>query len=489
MKPAIRVLTACSFLLLLVKPALAQQPLAPDTQQRITQIESCLAYPVEIKGEPPTCQTLEDQMRILHVPGISIAVIHHGAIEWAKGFSVAKLGGDPVTADTMFQAGSVSKPVSALGVLHLVQQGKLSLDTDINKTLVSWKLPASPLAPGAIVTLRELLTHTAGLTIHGFPGYAAGEPVPTLVQVLNGEKPANTGPVRLESMPGSQWKYSGGGITVMQLMVQDVTHLPFAQFMHDTVFAPLGMSHSTFEQPLPPSYHATAATPYDESGNPIPGGAHTYPEQAAAGLWTTPSDLARYVLELQQSLQGKATHVLNQDMTRKMLTPGKGHWGLGIEIGGSPAHPYFDHDGDDAGFKAFMLGYQDSGEGLAIMTNGDNGYLFLDRIAASVAKAYGWPDLQPQVRTTIKLDRTVLARYVGTYRLEKGADATITLEGDQLFSKVDDEPRMPIYPASQANFFTLMNREFEFQSDDKGRVRGLVTYYVGSDYKSKGKRI
>ncbi len=167
-----------------------------DVAERIAAVEACLPPPVIVKGEPKVCTTLSKRMEELHIPGVSIAVVHNGAIEWAKGYGVRQTGGDAVKTDTIFQAGSISKPVAAMGTLHLVQEGKLSLDADIHTKLTSWKLPASTAAPGAVVTLRELLTHTAGLTVHGFPGYAAGEPVPTLVQVLNGEKPANTEPIR-----------------------------------------------------------------------------------------------------------------------------------------------------------------------------------------------------------------------------------------------------------------------------------------------------
>ena len=197
------------------------------------------------------------------------------------------------------------------------------------------------------------MTHTAGMTVHGFPGYAAGAPVPTLVQVLNGEKPANTPAIRIDTPPGIKWRYSGGGITIMQQLMIDVSHEPFPKLLHDSALAPIGMTHSTYEQPLPTALQSTAATPYDGHDKPVTGGAHTYPEMAAAGLWTTPSDLGRFIIENQRSLHGDANHVLSQAMTREMMTPGKGSWGLGIEIGGSPSNPYFDHGGDDAGFEAF----------------------------------------------------------------------------------------------------------------------------------------
>jgi len=220
-------------------------------QQHIEAVKSCLLPPVLVKGEPKTCTSLSTRMAELHIPGVSIAVVHNGKIEWAMGYGVQKIGGEAVNAETLFQAGSISKPLAALGALHLVQERKLSLDTNINASLTTWKLPSSAAAPGATVTLRELLTHTAGITVHGFPGYAAGAPVPTLVQVLNGEAPANTAPIRLDSVPGKNWRYSGGGYIIMQQMVIDAVKEPFPKFLHDTVLAPIGMSHSTYQQPLP----------------------------------------------------------------------------------------------------------------------------------------------------------------------------------------------------------------------------------------------
>src|SRR5215472_5414806 len=200
-------------------------------QARIDRVTACLQPPVSVKGEP--CLSLVDRMEALHVPGVSVAVIHDGKIEWARGFGVGKAGGPAVTSETMFQAGSISKPVAAMAALRLVQEGKLKLDEDVNKELVTWKLPESPAANGKPVTLRELLTHTGGTTVHGFPGYAQGEPVPTVVQVLDGEKPANTPAIRVEAEPGTKWNYSGGGFTIMQMMAIDATREPFPKLLHD----------------------------------------------------------------------------------------------------------------------------------------------------------------------------------------------------------------------------------------------------------------
>src|SRR5580704_2020099 len=212
-------------------------------QQHIEAVTGCLKPQVVIKDDTSPCPTLSERMSQMHVPGVSVAVIRNGAIEWARGFGVKQLGGAAVGANTIFQAGSISKPLAAMAALHLVQEGKLALDAPVNSTLVSWKLPESPASKDKPVTLRELLTHTGGLTVHGFPGYAAKEPVPTLVQVLDGQKPANTPPIRLESEPGAKWNYSGGGYTVMQQTLLDATKEPFPKLMHDTVLAPIGMTH------------------------------------------------------------------------------------------------------------------------------------------------------------------------------------------------------------------------------------------------------
>ncbi|MBV9539447.1 MAG: beta-lactamase family protein [Acidisphaera sp.] len=380
----------------------AETTMPPDVQQRIARVTACLTTPVVEKDGPRACRTLQERMAAAHVPGVSVAVIHNGDIAWAQGFGVMRVGGPPVTAATLFQAGSISKPVAAMGALRLVQEGKLSLDRDVNQELRSWKIPPSAAAPGAVATLRELLTHTAGLTVVGFPGYAAGAPVPTLVQILNGEPPANTAPIRIDTPPGRAWRYSGGGYTVMQQLMIDVSHQDFPTLMHQTVLAPIGMSASTYDQPLPEPLRAGAATPYNNDGTPLPGGFHTYPEMAAAGLWSTPTDLARFAIEIQRSLRGEANHVLSAEMTRQMLVAGLGHFGLGLLIGGASDDQYFAHSGVNEGFENMLVAYRQSGDGAVVMTNARGGLALAEAVVRSVASVYGWPDFQPVVRTGVE---------------------------------------------------------------------------------------
>lgn len=470
--------------------AVAQNaPVAPsEVEQHIQHVQAGLVGTVVIKGDPHSTHNISDRMKELNIPGVSIAVIHNGVIEWARGFGVSSIGGEPVTAETLFQAGSISKPVAAMAALRLVEQGKLSLDVDVNTLLTSWKLPADPVAAGKPVTLRELLTHTGGITVHGFPGYASTAPVPTLVQVLNGEKPANTPPIRSEATPGVKWNYSGGGYTIMQKTLIDVTKEPFPKLLHDTVLAPIGMTHSTYEQPLPKEFQAFAATPYMGNGKPVEGGAHTYPEMAAAGLWTTPTDLARYAIEVQRSLEGKANHVLSTEMTRQMLTPGMGHQGLGLGIGGAEANPYFTHGGANEGFVNNFAAYEKIGEGAVVMTNSMNGGLIADEILRSIAAEYGWPDYHPTVRTAISVDPKILDQYAGTYALTPTFNMAITEENGQLMGQATGQGKVPFFAESEKIFFlAVVDAQIEFFKDDQGKVTYMVLHQNGHDMKAPKK--
>src|SRR5579864_676587 len=223
-------------------------------------------------------------MAHLRVPGLSLACIHNGTVHWTQAFGVARIGGEPVTTETLFQASSIGMPVTAVAVLRLVELGKLNLDADVSQYLRSWKLPTNKFTEQKKVTLHELLSHTAGATVHGFEDYAVGKQVPTLVQVLNGESPANSAPVTIDFAPGSQFRYAGGNYAIIQQILIDVTGESFPDLMRELVLQPL------------------VVTPYDKDGNAIEGGPRTSPVMAVGGLWTTPSDLALFALGIQDAL-------------------------------------------------------------------------------------------------------------------------------------------------------------------------------------------
>jgi CubicO group peptidase (beta-lactamase class C family) len=333
--------------------------------------------------------TFEQLMALFKVPGASIAVFDKFHVVWKKGYGVREQGSSlPVTLDTTFQAGSISKPLTALAVMHLVQEGKLALDENVNDRLVSWKVPDNEFTVHEKVTLRRLLSHSAGLGVGIFPGYAVGDPIPTTVQILNGERPANTAPVRVERVPGSKFKYSGGGTTVVQLLLMDLLKKPFPQIMAETVIDPLRLKHSSYEQPQPSARAVFSATGHNPGDQPVSGKWHLYPEMAAAGLWTTPGDVATVAVEVADSRRGHSNKVISQASAEQMLTLQAAPLGIGFFLG--PSEAQFGHTGFDEGFLSALVAFHDTGQGVVIMTNSLNGSNLFGPLAASVAKEYGW---------------------------------------------------------------------------------------------------
>ena len=357
------------------------------------------------------------QMALRHVAGLSIAVIDGGRVVTARAYGVTdSTGGARVDTTTLFQAGSVSKPVAALGVLRLVEQKKLNLDTDVNATLRTWKLPPSEFTATKPVTLRGLLSHTAGTTVHGFDGYASTSAVPTLVEVLNGTPPANSPPIRSDAIPGARWNYSGGGYTIMQQMAIDVTGQPFPDFMRKTVLEPIGMGRSSYQQPLPPAMAAKTASGHYSDRSLVPGRWHIYPEMAAAGLWTTPSDLARFAIEVQRAYTGKSAKVISPAMARQMLTNVMNGDGLGLILLDTGRALRFNHNGRDDGFDTELTATANTGQGVVIMINANDNSRMISRIRNFVARLYHWPNAPTYVApAAASLPSTVAAQIAGRY--------------------------------------------------------------------------
>jgi CubicO group peptidase (beta-lactamase class C family) len=466
----------------------ASQAPDPALAARISRIESGLLPAVVIKGQPPVPMTVADRMAHHRVPGVSLAFFDHGQILWTRAYGLADVASKtPVTPDTLFQAASISKPVAALAALRLVQDGKLSLDEDVNVKLKTWKVPENAFTAKEKVTLRRLVSHSAGLTVHGFPGYASDEPIPTVVQILNGEKPANTDPIRVDVVPGTLWRYSGGGYVVMQTLLSDVTGKPFPQIMRELVLGPAGMTHSTYDQPLPKARVAESATPYRADGTPVKGGAHTYPEMAPAGLWTTPSDLGRVAMEVQSEYQGKSTKILSQDMARQMLTKQIGTWSLGFGLDSTDGKLSFGHGGANEGFRCNLHAYVDSGQGLAVMTNSDSGGELAEEIFRSVSKEYGWPDYKPVEHAVIKINPATFAAYPGTYEIPSVGKLTITLKSSSLYVQADPLGPDPIelLPESSTNFFILSSDvTFNFHKDPTGAL-SLTLHAYSQTFEAK----
>lgn len=361
------------------------------------QNNSAQAYRPEVRANQPIlAETVLQRMRTLRVPGVSAALFRHGRIDWTRAWGLADVeSGRIVDRQTRFQAASISKAVAAAVVLALVAQGAVSLDADVNGILTSWKVPSNEHTARAPITLRRLLSHSAGTTVHGFPGYGSDKQVPTLVQLLDGAPPANSPAVRVNIPVGSRWRYSGGGFEIAQLVVEDVTKKPFAEVARELILRPFGMTSSTFIQPLPADLLDKTATGYRSNGEPVTGRWHTYPEQAAAGLWTTPEDLARFAIKLQQIATGQSSTVMSQALAQEMLRRQVENWGLGVGIQGEGVATSFGHAGANEGFRAVWVGYRDEASGVVVMTNSDAGVPVGSDILRSVAREYGFQGLGP----------------------------------------------------------------------------------------------
>lgn len=456
-------------------------------QDRIDRVEHGLLLPVVVKGEPAPGMNIADRMAFYKVPGVSIAVIDRGRVDWTAGLGFADLPSKRrVTPSTRFQAASISKSVAATAALHFVEAGKIDLNRNVNEYLGSWKVPDNEFTREQKVTLRRILSHSAGITVHGFPGYEAGKTVPTLVEVLNGEKPANTEPIRVDTVPGTKWRYSGGGYTVMQQMLIDVLVEPFPDMMQRTVLSKFDMQDSAYSQPLRDDWRQFAATAYRDDGKPVEGLYHTYPELAAAGLWTTPGDLARFAIGIQEALAGKSQAVISKAMAEQMLTRQMNDDGLGVFLTGEGQSLWFGHGGANEGFRCMFVAYARTGQGAAIMTNSDSGDQLISEVMFAIAHEYNWPDYRPVERTEVKVNPSFFRGYVGSYQLAPDLILSVTQEGDHLMTQATGQDKVEIFPENDRKYFAkVVDAEITFVCDSRGDATELILHQGGEDHHAK----
>ena len=475
-----------SLIALLATATLAAQP--HPAGPRISRIEKGLVPPVVVSGRPVRLSSLDDRMRELKVPGVSVAVFHDGHLEWTKGWGMADVEARrKVDGETLFQAASISKPVAAAAALALVSRGRFTLDDDVNKFLKSWKVPENQFTTTEKVTLRRLLTHSAGVTVSGFRGYPPSAEFPTLLQVLGGTKPANSAAIVVDIPVGSRWRYSGGGFSIVQQMIEDETGKPFAQAARELVLEPFGMKDSTFVQPLPAAMRDKAATGYRANGEPVDGRYHVYPEQAAAGLWTTPEDLAKFAMEVQKIASGKSTKVFSQELARDMINRQFEQWGLGLAIEGQGAASRFGHGGSNEGFRCRLTAFRLTASGIVVMTNSDRGAALVEEVERAVAREYRWPGLGPVERTLGTADPATFKDFVGRYEIGVRSPPVVLrveIEGEKLFGGLG-QLRTELLPESADTFFSAdTDVRLQFVRDAAGQVTEIRIWQDGVERKA-----
>lgn len=480
MKNLIFILLSLTFLI-----ASCKQKEAGIDQAQIDKIENNLMPAVIIEGDSVPSYNIYDRMAHYNIPGVSIAFIDDGEIKWAKGYGYLSADSNiAVDKNTLFQAASISKPVAAMAALRLVEEGSLGLDDDVNKYLKDWQLEENKFTTEEKVTLRRILSHSAGLTVHGFGGYSSVDTVPPVIQVLNGEKPANSARIYADTIPGSIYRYSGGGYTVMQKMLTDISGMDFPELMEKYVLSEIGMTNSTYDQPLPEELEENAARGHRPDGKMVEGRWHTYPEMAAAGLWTTPTDLLMYALEVQNSLKGESNRIISQGMTEEMLTPQMDSHGLGPGLGGEGDSLHFGHGGANEGYRCQLFAYARLGQGVAIMTNSDNGGQLMPEILRSFSDLYSWSNYKPIKKQVLDADKIDLTIFEGLYTFswqDQEMVLEITSEEDYLSCVQQwDGINFEIYPESELLFFNQDDgAPFEFKKDESGEISEIIiqNYY------------
>jgi len=484
---------------------------ATGLAQRIERVEAGMVPAVLVRGEPVAAKTIQGLMAEDGIPAASVAVLNEGRLEWAKGYGVTRVeGGERVTSQTLFLAGQISQGVAALGALHLVQEGLIDLDEDVNGKLTSWQIPApsgdmsdaaDPRTGGdssieqsvpadTQVTLRRILSHTANLSVPYVLGYLPGEEIPTLLQILAGESPATNAPVEVVRPRANRPPYSVGGFIVLQQLVEDLTGQTYADFIHDAVLDPAGMDWSHHQQPLTEELAARAASGYEPDGTVVPGRWRIYPELAAAGMWTTPSDLVRLVLAIQYAHAGgsrrdELTLTVPPELMAEVFTDQAPGRGLGFEIGGEGDWQHFRLEGHGNNYLSELFAYVSQGRGAIVMTSSSRGEALKSHILRAIAVEYGWPDLLPEEVDRIALSPDDLRQIEGRYALRTSTEWAVRLEGDRLLLETvsgGGESAVELVPVAEDLFVqTTFGTRYRVERTADGAVSGLTFNLNGRD--------
>ena len=461
-------------------------------EARIARITSSLQQPLVIEGQPVEHRTLDEAMRQHAVPAVSVAVIDNGELAWARAWGVIEAGSDaPVTPETIFQAGSVSKPVAALLALALVDDGVLELDRPINEALRSWKVPDNEFTRTRAVTLRHTITHQAGFTPFAYSIPRDGRQFPAMAALLAGgidDWPA----VGVEFVPGSRLAYSNSGYCVLQLVLEDRSRLSLHQLATQLMFGPLKMGHSRFDDPISAALLATAACGHrrepaaDGQGQvavPVEDKARIAPA-ATGGLWTTPTDLARLAIEVTRAWRGESELLVSKQLARAFLTPQVENEGLGIYLQGEGPTLAARHGGAMTGFTTQLVFYPEAGKGVALMVNseGQGAQMLATELIATIANEYAWPGY-PVRRTLATATPQQLDELVGVYDADfaRNFSFSVTVKDGKAMGQVNQYPPFEMQPTTERDLFVQPTTSLEiiFRRGDDGRITGVMLRRAG----------
>lgn len=441
----------CSGLLLAAK--------AQQSMDKIQQVERHLTPNVDFVFADSAKQqySIIERMNYYGVPSVSIAVIDNGKVAWTKAYGLADVSTQrKVDANTLYQAASLSKTVNAALILKLVQQGKLDLDKDVRGYLKTWTFLDNELSQGKPITLRALLSHTAGMNLHGFKGYDQKASLPDINAILDGKSPANTEAVKAVQVPGTKQEYSGGGILVSQKVVEDQISQDYNALVKRIVFNALKMTRSVFTPSPTGLLVKNLAYAHDLNKKLIEGDYMRHPEGAPDALWATSADYARLVVALQNSIQHKKDAWLDASTSKAMMTPVLGNAALGFFILDKGGELYFTHQGANVGFRSIFFANMTTGQGVVIFVNSDNGQI-MEEIANSVALAYGWKNFYaPEVKRLVTISSNQAGLIAGVYESESPVMKVRVRVQDgflELNTRADDKRFERMYATGPTTFF------------------------------------
>lgn len=442
------------------------QETASRIDSDIQAIESGLYPLISFADEPMV--SIEQRMAFWNVPGVSIAYFNREGLVWAKGYGRSVANGASVDADTIFPAASISKSVAATAALHLIETSDLELDSDIGLLLKGWRIPDSQFGRNQPITIRQLLSHTAGFAEYGFETYGAGEPIPTVEQLLKGQPPAKNPPIELASTPGTSFAYSNIGYAILELLITEQTGASFETLVQETVLGPLGMTRTTFTTVLPNKFKNAAARGHDALGKPFGIDFPAYPSHASGAMWTTPSDLSRFAAELLKARVGMPSDILSPESVSEMTrdqSNGNGY-GLGVMLIFSPTEENFGHSGHHDGFYSTFVAFPASGDGAVIMSNGEGGERLNAEIFKAMADTYGWKGFERNI--ALELEPSKLETLAGTYQGPGGGDIVFGARQGRLYLEQNPGRSALLYPIDQRRFTVATGRsvfEFKFEGD------------------------
>ncbi len=410
-----------------------KKPSGDDPAVRLARIEHGLAPEVRVKGESGG-KSLEEQMRVHHTPGVSMAIIHDFRVVSVKAYGVADAAtGAPMTDTTLMEAASVSKMVTALAALKEVEAGKIPLDANVNQTLRSWHVPENEFTRAVPVTLKHLLSHSAGTNVPSLS--QEGVPAPTLLEVLDGKPPSLNRPVRVDVAPGTTFRYSGGGTTVVQQLLVDVEAHPFPELMNDVLLAPLGLTHSMFATPVQSTRWPSVARGHDYDATVVDPQFQIWTGCAAGGLWSTPEDLAKLLVEVQLGLRGQSK-LVSKEVASRLTTPvrlvdGTISMALGAFVERHGNGVYFGHDGLGIGFMTIARASA-NGEGAVVMANSQASGPLLLELLRSIAAEYAWDGWVMPPIDVVRVDPAHLGALSGRYGADKNDSLRVVVKNDHL---------------------------------------------------------